>query len=125
MRWLFFLVFTTQLFTSSFSFPLQTDENSLQHTVLSRKEGWNWKLDDLAEEFKGILWDKAFMTDDCTPQQLDRIIFATRASMWMLDLLSTQTNFAYTEAFTRYFGSYDNWLKSGSQYLQVATQLQR
>lgn len=84
---------------------------------------WSWTLGDLAAEFKGIHWDYAF--SDCTPDQLDKVIFSTRAAQWMLDLVEEDDKFPYSAAWNRYFGDYPLWYKSGARFLAVAAQIQR
>lgn len=92
------------------------------NSLLSRDLPWDWKLEDLNNEFKGILWDHAFK--DCTRQQLDTLIFAMRGAMWMLELPVSDGGYTYTAAWNRYFGDYNLWLKNGFYYLGHSTQIQ-
>lgn len=96
----------------------QPDRNS----ILSER-AWSWKLEDLTAEFKGIHWDYAFV--DCTPDQLDKVIFSTRAAHRMLVLVANDAKYPYSAAWNRYFGDYPLWYKSGAQFLAVAAQIQR
>lgn len=42
-------------------------------------------LEDLNEEFQGIMWDEAFKT--CSSEELNKFIFSTGAAGWILDLV--------------------------------------
>jgi hypothetical protein len=100
---------------------LSTTQHNREGTLAARE--WTWELGDLAAEFKGIHWDYAFK--DCTQDQLDKVIFSTRAAQWMLVLAASDEKFAYSAAWNRYFGDYPLWYKSGAHFLAVAAQIQR
>lgn len=76
-----FLALTVHFCTVVVS-PVNYPVHNADNTTVTTKSGWNWKLADLAAEFKDIHWDHVFDENDgeCTPEQLDRIIFTARAT---------------------------------------------
>lgn len=128
MFWLPYLLTAASTLPYGLASPIgkvDTQLGATQHgrevTVATR--AWKWELEDLAAEFRGIHWDHAFK--DCTPEQLDKVIFSTRAAQWMLDLVASDDKFADSAAWSRYYGDYPLWYKSGAQFLAVASQIQR
>lgn len=67
------------------TFPIHQDQARSYKDLMPRNVAGS--LQELNNEFKGIHWDSAFNggENDCTPEQLDKLIYATRASMWMLE----------------------------------------
>lgn len=131
MAWLTCLLFFTHFLSSAFTSPIhpshRVNETSVSgdssHIRFTRDEGWKWELDDLANEFKGIYWDQAFK--GCTPAELNKVIFSTRAAQWSLDLVANNARYPYSAAWNRYFGDYPIWYKSAAHFLSVAAQIQR
>lgn len=97
--------------------PIRQAPTSSNKTLLPRNKAGT--LEELTNEFKGIHWDRAFK--DCSPEQLDHLIYATRAAMWMLELPHSDKDFQYSAAWERYFGKYLSWLDQGVVYSDRAT----
>lgn len=111
----------TQLLGSGTASPISTDLVSRNEN--SKRFNHKWVLADLNDEFKGLHWDKAF--DTCNEEQLDKMIFSTRATMWMFDLVKEDTSFEYSQAWNWYFGNYQTWLKGGDKEKMTASSIQR
>jgi hypothetical protein len=82
-------------------------------------------LKDLSNEFRGIKWDLVFQPDNCTSERLDKIIYATRASQWMLELPAPDGAYVYTTAWSRYFGNYAYWIVGRKDSQGVAASIER
>lgn len=103
--------------------PLQPAHVLPEHTSVRRRDGWNWKVEDLNKEFAGIHWNEAFTS--CSSEQLDKVIFATRAAMWMTALPADPArSMAYSEAWRKYFGLYKYWLMDGILDRQLSATIQ-
>lgn len=111
MRCLNLVLLFTQWFYLTSTFPLSTQDFNTAKNALQTRNGAG-TLTELTAEFRGIHWDTAY--GDCTAEQLDKIIYSTRASMWMLEKPLADGDFLYSEAWNRYFGPYENWLKYGT-----------
>lgn len=113
----------TVLSSIAYAIPLQPAHILPEHTSIRRRDGWNWKVEDLNKEFAGIHWNEAFSS--CSSEQLDKIIFATRAAMWMTALpVDPSVSMAYSEAWRKYFGQYRLWLQNGISDLQLSATIQ-
>lgn len=121
--WLIHLLLIFQFLSFGSAFPLEFKKTGSKNAILSKRVDWEWKLEDLNNEFKGILWDEAFK--NCETEQLNKIIFATRAAMWMLELPRSNGAFTYSAAWNRYFGDYPIWFKNGPKSLEAAAHIQR
>jgi hypothetical protein len=113
------LVLVAQLLCLGLASPVRT---SRANNVKASK----WSVTDLKNEFKGIYWNHIIEDEtDCTPEQLDRIIWSTRAAMWLVEGPPKDMEYAYSTAWTRYFGNYKNWLLHGKDVKRVADEIQR
>jgi hypothetical protein len=113
----------TLFFSVAYASPLQPAHVLPEHTSIRRRDGWNWKVEDLNKEFAGIHWDEAFTS--CSSEQLDQLIFSTRATMWMTALpVDPATSMAYSEAWRKYFGEYRLWLMNGISDRQLSATIQ-
>lgn len=106
--------------TYGFAKPISLNNSNVE--VISTRTDWNWKLEDIHNEFRGLDFTHAFKT--CKPHQLDTLIFATRAAMWMLDSVQENKAYPYSEAWGRYFYPYQEWVVRGDQLRNVASQIQ-
>jgi hypothetical protein len=128
MMWLAGLVLVALSLPLTLSSPINAVSMRANETVISRRGlETQWKLADLNNEFKGILWDAAFSGEkgECTSEQLDTLVYATRASMWMLETATADTTFYYSDAWDRYFKPYQSWLDSGYEYLNASARIIR
>ena len=109
----------TLLSSVAYAAPLQPAHVLPEHTSIRRRDGWDWKVEDLNKEFAGLHWNEAFSS--CSSEQLDKIIFATRAAMWMTALpVDPSVSMPYSEAWRKYFGEYRLWLQNGISDLQLS-----
>jgi hypothetical protein len=84
-----------------------------------------WNAAELNNEFKGIYWDHIVNEPtNCTPEQLDKIVWSTRATMWLLEGPPKDMEYAYSDAWTRYSGNYTNWLVHGGEIKKIADDIQ-
>jgi hypothetical protein len=103
--------------------PLQPSHILPEHIFVRRRDGRNWKVEELNKEFSGLHWNAAFSS--CSSEQLDNIIFATRAAMWTTALPSNPgVSMAYYEAWRKYFGAYKLWIQRGISDLQLSATIQ-
>jgi hypothetical protein len=81
MIWFASVALLTSLLSSTLASPVLTTTISTDDATLSKRA---WKVEDLNNEFKGIWWNHLFEDEgDCTPDQIDKIVYATRAAMWL------------------------------------------
>ncbi|KAH7407044.1 hypothetical protein DE146DRAFT_649141 [Phaeosphaeria sp. MPI-PUGE-AT-0046c] len=102
-------------FSSSLSSPILTTSIGYADTsTLSARA--EWKAAELNNEFKGIWWNHLLedKDDGCTPEQIDKIVYATRYALKLTELPRTDGQFEYSAAWDRYFKSYKSWITSGS-----------
>jgi hypothetical protein len=128
MMLLLSLVLAAQFFSFVSTSPLQVIPNRPDIATLSKKDvSSQWNAVDLNNEFKGIWWTEALSGGlDCTPEQIDKLVYATRAAMWMLQSpMEDPMSWFESIAFGRYFGRYSSWLNSGSEYLNASTAIFR
>jgi hypothetical protein len=124
MRWLMRMALLAQLFSSSSSSPLSFYKGHQDHSTVSKRDE-EFTVENLSNEFKGIYWNHIFSEkDDCTVEQRNQIIYATRATMWLLEPLVDDMEYAYSTAWTRYFGDYNNWQGRGKEIEKVASTIQ-
>ena len=84
-----------------------------------------WSAKELNKDFKGIYWNHAVDDEnDCTPEQLNMLVWATRATMWLLEGPPNDMEYAYSTAWKRYFGDYKNWLVHGQEIRKIAHDIQ-
>jgi hypothetical protein len=62
-----------------------------------------WKAADLNDEFKGIWWNHLSEDGDCTAEQVDKLVYATRATMDFTALPRKDIQYEYSAAWERYF----------------------
>jgi hypothetical protein len=124
MRWLTSLALLAQLFSNSLASPLFLKKTSQDHSPIVKRDE-ELTVKNLSNEFKGIYWNHIFSEkDDCTVEQRNQIIYATRATMWLLEPLVEDMEYAYSTAWTRYFGDYNNWQGRGKDIEKVASTIQ-
>lgn len=92
--------------------------------VARSRTGWGWNVEDLENEFKGLWWQEAFKAEECNDEQLDKIIFATRYAMKMMQKPGPEENIALSKAWTRYFGPYISWQQFGIDNHNQAAEIQ-
>jgi hypothetical protein len=98
MRWLMRMALLAQLFSSSSSSPLSFYKGHQDHSTVSKRDE-EFTVENLSNEFKGIYWNHIFSEkDDCTVEQRNQIIYATRATMWLLEPLVDDMEYAYSTA---------------------------
>jgi hypothetical protein len=126
MLWLAALAVVAQVLPFVSASPIttvtiQTDNNAVSRRAVSTQ----WKVEDLNDEFKGIWWNEALSgkVGECTPAQIDKLVYATRASMWILDAVAKDEEFYNSQAWDRYFKPYAEWLKLGNKYKQLAAKI--
>jgi hypothetical protein len=111
MDWYARLLLFAHLSCLCLSSPVHTTRlDSTNNAVLSKRA--EWKAADLNNEFKGIYWNHLLedADDGCTPEQIDKIVYASRYAMFMTALPRDDGGFEYSAAWTRYFGKYQSWL---------------
>jgi hypothetical protein len=123
MIWFTTFALLTSLLSSTLASPVLTTKISTQDAPLSKRA---WNVDDLNNEFKGIWWNHLFEDEeDCTPEQIDKLVYATRAAMWLTDGPAKDWQYEYSAAWDRYFMKYKDWLFYGVEYLQIASDIMR
>jgi hypothetical protein len=118
------LLILVHFLSLSLSSPILTTSISKANiTTLSARAVW--KADELNNEFKGIHWKHLLEdTDDgCTPEQIDKIVYATRYAMKMVELPRAECQFEYSAAWDRYFKSYKDWLSAGYLHRSVSADI--
>jgi hypothetical protein len=92
------LLLAAQCLVLSTASPLYLEEHTETTGTLFKRDKWN--LDELNNEFKGLWWNKAFQ--DCSSDQLDRLVRTARYMQKMLDLPlgnpETDVEYKYTKA---------------------------
>lgn len=112
------------LLSPSLSSPIVTTSISKADTAtLSARAQWN--AVELNNEFKGIYWNHLLEDEDdgCTPEQIDKIVYATRYALKLVELPRTEGQFEYSAAWDRYFKSYKDWLYSGDTSRSVSADI--
>jgi hypothetical protein len=125
MRWSLALVIATRFLSPTFSSPIQAIPLRPEKATVSNRATPQYNPVDLDNEFKGIDWNHMFGEGKCTPEQIDRLVTATRASMTMLERPIQDANFYYSEAWNRYFFPYEHWLTSGHDSLMKSRDIIR
>jgi hypothetical protein len=88
-------------------------------------KGKTWNADELNDEFKGIYWNHIVNEEnDCLLIHLNKIVWATRATMWLLDGPISNDEYPNSEAWTRYFGDANYWLDQGPEVSKIASDIQ-
>jgi hypothetical protein len=76
-------------------------------TIVKRDE--ELTVENPSNKSKWIYWNHiSGEKRDCTVEQRNQIIYDTRATMWLLEPLVEDMEYAYSTAWTRYFGDYNN-----------------
>jgi hypothetical protein len=124
MIWLANFALLTSILSPTLASPVLTTKTATHNAPLSKRA---WNVDDLNNEFKGIWWNHLFEDkDDCTPEQIDVLVYATRAAMWMTeDGPAKDWQYEYSEAWNRYFMKYKLWYSYGVDYLKIASDIMR
>jgi hypothetical protein len=127
MLWLAALAVVAQVLPFASASPItttsiETDSSTVSKRFLGLSK---WKAEDLNKEFKGIWWNEALSGKDgeCSSEQIDKLVYATRASMWIFDAVVKDEEFHNSEAWNRYFRSYSDWVSLGTKYKQVAAKI--
>lgn len=120
--WLSLLLFIAHNLSLSLASPVLVLESS--DIATPSKRAWTWNVEQLNDEFKGLYWNHLFEVDpkypDCTPEQVDKIIFATRAAKKLMQRPVKDTGFEYSAAWTRYFMNFKQWSVRGGDYRTVS-----
>jgi hypothetical protein len=120
MLWFNRFLVLNPLLLSTLASPVPTTRIS-PDAVLSKRA---WNPEDLNNEFKGIYWNHLFEdADECTPEQIDKLVYATRYAIHLTQ--KPETDLEYSQAWNRYFVKYEHWAKSGVDYLEVAANIMR
>jgi hypothetical protein len=118
MIWVARLLALTYLLSSTLASPVPATRNFPEDATLSKRA---WNAEDLNNEFKGIYWNHLFEDDhECSPEQIDKLVYATRYAMHLTQRPHDDKEWEYTMAWDRYFGDYLHWQKSGTEYHEAA-----
>lgn len=115
------LILGAQLLSCVLASPLPADKSSLTDVIEFKGK---CDVGQLNDEFKGIEWSHVIDFDQCTPAQSEKIIWATRRTMWLLEGPHKDMEYAYSAAWTQYFGDYKNWLAHGDDIKKVSSNIQ-
>jgi len=120
-HWRLVLISCFLALTSSSPVSITQFSSHDTNPVLSKRA---WNADELDNEFKGIYWNHPLEdTDECTPEQIDKIVHATRATTWLTSRPLNDMGFEYSDAWTRYFKRYQLWIQSGKEYQETAANM--
>jgi hypothetical protein len=124
MIWLASLALLAPFFSGGLASPMRTNRAG-RDDISSSKRDPELTVENLTNEFKGIHWDHIFKkSGDCTIEQRDKIIYSTRAAMWLTEPVADDMEYAYSTAWTRYFGDYNNWLGRSTEIEKTAGNIQ-
>jgi hypothetical protein len=110
-----------RLLSFSLASPVLVTKIPFDDAALSKRASWN--AEALNNEFKGIWWDHVFEEGNCTPEQIDKLVYATRATMRFTRRPIDDQMFQNSAAWDRYFGRYSEYQFYGSHYLQVSADI--
>jgi hypothetical protein len=113
MKWFAGLVILAPFLSLVLASPILTTETSPDNTTLSKRDS-KFNVTGLNDEFKGIWWNHIFDDEaECSEDELDKLVKATRYVQTMMQFPVGNKNYAYSTAFERYFGRFGNHIAYG------------